>query len=237
MYILAQLPNLAELRVAGNPLSKLPPSLATLRPTIDQPARHLNFDAFRTDRGFGFADGKPDFGLHSRSTGGDDELLGGHPSTPGVHHHETSFKHAKPPARSFEMPTFEIPTAGAEPPEPPPPPAPAPPATPALPAADRSAEPAPQPNAEAVDAAVFCPPTVARESSFLVQCFLYPPDASAAVDAQARQADTATDAALFPPLDIRGARIDLHLGCPASPWSSPTPSSPGGGGSRRCSST
>lgn len=215
--ILAQLPNLAELRVAGNPLSKLPPSLATLRPTIDQPARHLNFDAFRTDRGFGFADGKPDFGLHSRSTGGGDELLGGQPSSPGVHHYETSFKHAKPPARSFEMPTFEIPTAGAEPPEAPPPPAPVQPATPALPAADRSAEPAPPPNAEAVDAAVFCPPTVARESSFLVQCFLYPPESSAAVDAQARQADnTATRRGVYSlPLDIpRGARIDLHLEMP-----------------------
>lgn len=215
--ILAQLPKLAELRVAGNPLHSLPPTLATLRPTIDQSNRHLNFDALRTGRGFGFSDDKPDFGLHSRSAGGGDELLAGQPSSPGVHHHETSFKHARPPARSFEMPPFEIPTAGAEPPEPPPPPAPAQPAAPALPAADRSTQPATPPDAEAVDSAVFCPPTVARESCFLVQCFLYPPDASAAVDAQARQADdTATRRGSYSlPLDIpRGARIDLHLEMP-----------------------
>ena len=63
----------------------------------------------------------------------------------------------------------------------------------------------------------FCPPTVARESSFLVQCFLYPPDASAAVDAQARQADdTATRRGSYSlPLDVpAGARIDLHLEMP-----------------------
>lgn len=227
--ILAQLPNLAELRVAGNPLHELPPRLATLRPTIDQPDRHLIFDAFRTDQGFGFSDGKPDFGLHSRSTGGGDEMLGGQPSTPGVLRHETRFKRAKPPARSFEMPDFEmpdfeIPTAGAEPPElppelpaAPPPPASAQPATPSLPAADRSAEPAPPPDAEAVDAAVFCPPTVARAGSFLVQCFLYPPESSAAVDAQAREADDAATrrGSYSLPLDIpRGARIDLHLELP-----------------------
>ena len=64
-----------------------------------------------------------------------------------------------------------------------------------------------------LDFAKFCPPTVARASSFLVQCFLYPPDASAAVDAQARQADdTATRRGTYSlPLDIpRGARIDLQ---------------------------
>lgn len=90
-----------------------------------------------------------------------------------------------------------------------------------LPLADRSAPPPaglpPPPDAEPVDAAVFCPPTVARSSVFLVQVFLYPPAAVAEVDAEARQADPAAErrGTYALPMELpRGTRVDLHLDMP-----------------------
>ena len=93
---------------------------------------------------------------------------------------------------------------------------------PALPVADRSSAqppgaPPPPPDAEAVDTAVFCPPAVARNSDFMVQVFLYPPDDIAAVESEARQADDAARlrGRFSLPLDLpRGTRVDLHLEMP-----------------------
>ena len=91
----------------------------------------------------------------------------------------------------------------------------------ALPLADRSAPPPaglpPPPDAEPVDAAVFCPPTVARSSAFMVQVFLYPPAAAAEVAAEARQADPLAErrGTYALPMDLpRGTRVDLHLDMP-----------------------
>lgn len=86
-----------------------------------------------------------------------------------------------------------------------------------FPVADRSDSPAPPPDAEPVDAAVFCPPAVTRDSEFMVQVFLYPPETIAEVEADARLADD--DARLRGtfslPLDLpRGTRVDLHLEMP-----------------------
>jgi hypothetical protein len=70
---------------------------------------------------------------------------------------------------------------------------------------------------EPVDAAVFCPPRVARGTVFLVQVFLYPPAAEVAVLAQAQQRDpTATRLGSYSlPIDVpRGTRIDVHLEIP-----------------------
>jgi hypothetical protein len=68
-----------------------------------------------------------------------------------------------------------------------------------------------------VDAAVFCPARVARDSVFLVQVFLYPPPAEAVVRADAQQRDP-TGAKLGSyslPIDVpRGTRIDVHLEMP-----------------------
>jgi len=101
------------------------------------------------------------------------------------------------------------------------PPAPPVPAALALPAADRSAPPPAglprPPDAEPVDAAVFCPPTVARGSVFLVQVFLYPPAAVAEVAAAAHQADPAAEqrGTYALPMELpRGTRVDLHLEMP-----------------------
>lgn len=179
----------------------------------------LNFDALRTgQRGFGFSDGKPDFGLHSAPQVAATSSGGGRPSSPGVHHHETSFKHAGATRAQFRDADLRDPnsrrrttrTASA--------PAPAQPAAPALPAADRSTQPATPPDAEAVDSAVFCPRQVAEQLPR--QCFLYPPDASAAVgrpSPSGRRHGHPTRQ-LFPAAGHpRGARIDLHLEMPASP--------------------
>ncbi|MEO8071107.1 MAG: leucine-rich repeat domain-containing protein [Acidobacteriota bacterium] len=72
--------------------------------------------------------------------------------------------------------------------------------------------------AEPVDAAVFCPASVARTHVFLVQVFLYRPGAEAEVDAQAAGADsTATRRGTYSlPLELPpGTRVDLHLEAPA----------------------
>ncbi len=77
--------------------------------------------------------------------------------------------------------------------------------------------PALPPAGEAVDAAVYCPPRVARDSVFLVQLFLYPPAASAEVEAEAQQRDPAAAqlGSHSLPLDVpRGTRIDLRLEMP-----------------------
>jgi hypothetical protein len=74
------------------------------------------------------------------------------------------------------------------------------------------------PEAEPVDASVFCPPGVARDSVFMVQVFLYPPRAEAAVESQALRADptSAHRGSYSLPLDLRhGTRVDLHLEAPA----------------------
>jgi len=72
-------------------------------------------------------------------------------------------------------------------------------------------------DADAVDAAVYCPPRVARRSSFLVQVFLYLPAQAQEVaeraleaDAQARRRQSFTL-----PLDLMpGTRVDVHLEMP-----------------------
>jgi hypothetical protein len=68
-----------------------------------------------------------------------------------------------------------------------------------------------------VDSAVFCPPTVGRAKSFLVQTFVYPPDQAGLAMANAREADEMAArrgvislAADVPP----GTRIDLRLEMP-----------------------
>jgi hypothetical protein len=74
------------------------------------------------------------------------------------------------------------------------------------------------PEAEPVDAAVFCPPRVAKESVFLVQVFLYPPAIEATVNEQALRADPAAERrnAISLPLDLpHGTRVDLRLEMPS----------------------
>jgi hypothetical protein len=88
----------------------------------------------------------------------------------------------------------------------------------AVPAATRDSNGTVAPDAEPVDAAVFCPPHVARNSIFLLQVFLYPPPAATEVDKQAMQADeTAERRGTFSlPLDLPlGTRVDLRLEIPA----------------------
>lgn len=78
--------------------------------------------------------------------------------------------------------------------------------------------------AEPVDTAVFCPPQVARDSVFLVQVYLYSPDAATEVDAQAQQADEASErrGTYSLPLDLLpGTRVDLHLEIPTLTVSEP----------------
>jgi hypothetical protein len=73
------------------------------------------------------------------------------------------------------------------------------------------------PEAEPVDAAVFCPPSVARKSVFMVQAFLYPPGTEAAVERQAVRADPAAGRRgvySFPLNLARGTRVDMHLEVP-----------------------
>lgn len=89
----------------------------------------------------------------------------------------------------------------------------APPA--ALPASAPRAMPTPE--AEPVDAAVFCPPRVARASSFLVQVFLYPPPQAAEAAARAHETDATAERrqSWSLPLDLApGTRVDLHLDMP-----------------------
>jgi hypothetical protein len=72
--------------------------------------------------------------------------------------------------------------------------------------------------AEPVDTAVFCPPRVACNSVFLVQVYLYPPNAVTEVDARARQADESAErrGTYSLPLDLLpGTRVDLRLEMPA----------------------
>jgi hypothetical protein len=74
------------------------------------------------------------------------------------------------------------------------------------------------PEAEPVDAAVFCPPRVPRDGVFLVQVFLYPPGAEGAVEDRAIGADPGAEhrGTYSLPLDLpRGTRVDLHLEMPA----------------------
>lgn len=84
------------------------------------------------------------------------------------------------------------------------------PAAPApAPAAPKPAEPP-----ERVDSAVFCPPTVGRATSFLVQTFVYPPSQEDLARERAHEADAATArrGVLSLPADVPvGTRIDLHL--------------------------
>ena len=82
----------------------------------------------------------------------------------------------------------------------------------------------PPPEADAVDAAVYCPPRVARRSSFLVQVFLHLPEQAQEVadraleaDAQARRRQTFTL-----PLDLApGTRVDIRLDMPGLTVSEP----------------
>jgi hypothetical protein len=94
-----------------------------------------------------------------------------------------------------------------------PPTAPAPAPTPApAPAAPKHAEPP-----ERVDSAVFCPPTVGRAKSFLVQTFVYPPAQEDLARERAREADdeAARRGVFSLPADVPlGTRIDLHLEMP-----------------------
>jgi hypothetical protein len=78
------------------------------------------------------------------------------------------------------------------------------------------AEPA-APDAQPVDAAVFCPPRVAKGSIFLVQVFLYPPGTEHEAAVQAREADiTAERRGTYSlPLDLPpGTRVDVRLEMP-----------------------
>ena len=78
------------------------------------------------------------------------------------------------------------------------------------------AEPA-APDAQPVDAAVSCPPWVAKDSVFLVQVFLYPPDAEQKAAVQAREADAAAEhhGTHSLPLDLPlGTRVDVRLEMP-----------------------
>lgn len=82
----------------------------------------------------------------------------------------------------------------------------------------------PPPVADAVDAAVYCPPRVARRSSFLVQVFLYLPEQAQEAaeraleaDAQARRRQSFTL-----PLDLApGTRVDIRLDMPGLTVSEP----------------
>jgi hypothetical protein len=68
-----------------------------------------------------------------------------------------------------------------------------------------------------VDAAVFCPPSVAPCSEFLVQVFLYPPPAAGAVesDAQLRDPRAIERGRYSLPIDVPcGTRIDVRLEMP-----------------------
>jgi TIR domain len=73
------------------------------------------------------------------------------------------------------------------------------------------------PGAQPVDAAVFCPPRVAKGSVFLVQVFLYPPGAEHKTAVQARKADAAAErrGTYSLPLDLpSGTRVDVRLEMP-----------------------
>jgi hypothetical protein len=73
------------------------------------------------------------------------------------------------------------------------------------------------PDAEPVDAAVFCPREVVKDSVFLLQVFLYPPGAEVKVDDQARQMDAIADrrGTYSLPLDLPpNTRLDLRLEVP-----------------------
>lgn len=198
--LLIQLPALTELSLADNPI-------------IAPPTTRLD------DKFLGGMDDIDPLGMEFRM-GGDDQRLGAGGDRPDRHGHD---KRAKPPApgelRSIGLPG---PTAGAEPPEipavPPPSAIEPPPATsPAFPSADRSTTPPAAADADEVESAVFCPPTVTKGSSFLVQFYLYPPEAAATVATEARQADTGADrrGTYALPLDVpRGTRIDIRLEMP-----------------------
>ena len=69
-------------------------------------------------------------------------------------------------------------------------------------------------DAQPVDAAVFCPPRVAKGCIFLVQVFLYPPGAEHKAAVQARDADAAAEhrGTYSLPLDLPlGTRVDVRL--------------------------
>ena len=73
------------------------------------------------------------------------------------------------------------------------------------------------PDAEPVDAAVFAPRQVVRDSVFLIQVFLYPPGADEKVDYQARKMDAIAErrGTYSLPFDLpRNTRVDLHLEVP-----------------------
>jgi hypothetical protein len=73
------------------------------------------------------------------------------------------------------------------------------------------------PGAEPVDAAVFCPPTVARSARFLLQVLLYPPARADEAVSRAQEADDTAErrGVLSFPLDLpRGTWVDLHLDMP-----------------------
>jgi uncharacterized protein YjbI with pentapeptide repeats len=73
------------------------------------------------------------------------------------------------------------------------------------------------PDAQPVDAAVFCPPRVTKGSTFLVQVFLYPPGVEREAAAQARETDpgAAHRGRYSLPLDLPpGTRVDVHLEMP-----------------------
>lgn len=68
-----------------------------------------------------------------------------------------------------------------------------------------------------MDAAVFCPPRVARASVFLVQVFLYSPSTASIVESDAHRRDpTALQLGSYSlPIDVPfGTRVDLHLEMP-----------------------
>lgn len=80
-----------------------------------------------------------------------------------------------------------------------------------------TSNPAAVPGSKPGDAAVFCPPVVARATSFLVQVFLHEPESAAEARERALEADSAAQRrgvlALPPDLPL-GTRIDLNLEMP-----------------------
>ena len=95
--------------------------------------------------------------------------------------------------------------------------APAAGATPAAPEAPGAARDALVPEADAVDAAVYCPPRVPRGASFLVQVFLHLPAQAQEVAERALEtdADARRRQSFTLPLDVpAGTRVDIRLEMP-----------------------
>ena len=174
---------------------------------------------------YGGRQGKPDAdaGQHAKPPPG---LVAGAPAAPSATlrgHEQIGLAMAAPP----QPVGAEPPASGSSPELPEPPPAPAADTRAAVSAAATLPDGSlpgtvaprtlPTPEAEPVDAAVYCPPRVARGSSFLVQVLLFAPARADEAAARAREADAAAERRQqwSLPLDLApGTRVDLHLEMP-----------------------